>query len=63
MKQGQRAHLGSMEKKRDTMQRRGDNDQRRGSTEKGGDDANLVDVNFTGLKNKENLHSRFSCYK
>jgi hypothetical protein len=34
MKQGQRAHLGSMEKKRDTMHRHGDIDQRRGSTEK-----------------------------
>jgi hypothetical protein len=30
---------------------------------KGGDDANLVDMNFTESKNKENLHGRFNCYK
>jgi hypothetical protein len=32
MKRGQRAHLGSIGRKRDTMQRRGDVDQRRGGT-------------------------------
>jgi hypothetical protein len=31
--------------------------------EKGGDDASWADTNLTDLKNKENLHSRFSCYK
>jgi hypothetical protein len=35
MKRGQRAHLGSMEKKRDMMRRCGDIDQRRGSIRKG----------------------------
>jgi hypothetical protein len=30
---------------------------------KGGDDANWVDVNLTGSKNKENLCGRFNCYK
>jgi hypothetical protein len=31
--------------------------------ENGGDDANWVDVNLTGLKNKENSHGRFNWYK
>jgi hypothetical protein len=30
---------------------------------KGGDDASWADANLTGLKNKENLCSRFSWYK
>jgi hypothetical protein len=30
---------------------------------KGGDDASWADPNFKGLKNEENLHDRFSCYK
>jgi hypothetical protein len=31
--------------------------------EKEADDASWVDANFTGPKNKENPHDRFSCYK
>jgi hypothetical protein len=31
--------------------------------EKGGDGASWDDINFTGLKNKKNSRSRFSCYK
>jgi hypothetical protein len=29
----------------------------------GGDDANWVDMNFTGSKNEENPCNPFSCYK
>jgi hypothetical protein len=31
--------------------------------EKEGDDASWTNVNFTGLKNKENSCGRFICYK
>jgi hypothetical protein len=50
-----------------------DFDRRRGTTEvggeaplgmgKGGNNASWVDMNFTGPKNKENTHGRFSYYK
>jgi hypothetical protein len=30
---------------------------------KGGDDTNWTNTNLTGLKNKENSHRRFNCYK
>jgi hypothetical protein len=38
-------------------------DDGRGTAVKGNDDASWADANFTGPKNKENSHDRFSCYK
>jgi hypothetical protein len=31
--------------------------------EKGGDDVSWANVNLTGLKNKENPHGQFNCFK
>jgi hypothetical protein len=65
MKRRQRAHLGSMRRKRDTMRWHGDIDRRRGDTGegKGGDKASWADVNITGPKNEKNSCGQFSCYK
>jgi hypothetical protein len=54
-----------MRSKRDMTWQRGDVGWRRGDTRrgKGGDDASWAEANFSGPKNKENPHSRFSCYK
>jgi hypothetical protein len=63
MKRMQRAHLGSMERKRHLAWWRGNIDRRRGTAGRGneGDDTSWADANLTGLKNEENLHGQFSC--
>jgi hypothetical protein len=52
MKQRQRARLGSMGRKRDTMQRCGDvvSEERRHREGKGGDDTSWADKNLSGPK-------------
>jgi hypothetical protein len=65
MKRGQRARLGSMQRKRDTARWRDDVDRRRDGTErgKGGDIASWADTNLTGSRNEKNSRGRFSRYK
>jgi hypothetical protein len=48
-----------------TVRQRGNDGWRRGYSreEKGGNDASWADMNFTGLKNEENPHDQFRCFK
>jgi hypothetical protein len=60
IKQRHRAHLDSIERKRDTARRCDDVGRRRGSIgegKKGEDDISWVDMNLTGSKNEENSRS------
>jgi hypothetical protein len=65
MKQSQRAHLGSIGRKRDTVWRHDHVGRRRGVTEeeKGRRHASWADTNLIGPKNKKKSRDRFSCYK
>jgi hypothetical protein len=50
-------------KEHDTARWRSDVGRGEAALGRGKDDTSWADVNFTGPKNEENSHYRFSCYK